>query len=57
MFELCSVVLIKSEVLTEDTEIGVFCFGIGDVLVVTPNENFTTVDDVVEESTSFMCSE
>jgi hypothetical protein len=38
-------------------EIDVFCVDVCDVLVVTSDTYLTTLDDVVEESTSFVCCE
>jgi hypothetical protein len=35
----------------------VFCFSVGDILVVAPNEYLASVNDVVEESTCFVCCE
>ena len=57
MFKFRAVLLVEGESLAEESEAGVFCLDVREIFVVTANEDFTSVDDVVKKSTRFVSCE
>ena len=49
MFKNCAIVLVKCDLLSQNMDIGLFGFGVCDILVVAADENFASVDDVMKK--------
>ena len=55
MLKFGTVLLVQSEPLAQNTKIQVLCVRSSEIFVVTPDQDVTSVNNVVKESAGFVC--